>query len=133
MTYEEMERQREEEQKKMEEWLKSLKVGDTVCYRVYSWSGSFWRTAKVKKITPTGMLRLEDDTLVNSNGRLKGSYAEISPLTAEVAEDIRRQTLTSEVKNLLYKVDKLNPNKLSTEELEIVKAALDKVLATVQK
>ena len=49
-----------------EEWLKSLKVGDEVAYQE-RFAGRKIIFSRIKKITPTGMFRLENDVLFQKN------------------------------------------------------------------
>lgn len=98
-----------------EEWLKSLKPGDDVVNKFYQEGGSYYyRSFKVKKVTPTGQIRLSNDILLNSNGRYNrhepfgGSVSyDIEPLTEEILEysRIRKKkfALQSEVKEILSK------------------------------
>jgi len=53
-------------------WVKTLKVGDEVCYTVggsHIGSRGDTRVVLVKKVTPTGMIRVSDGTLFNTRGK----------------------------------------------------------------
>ena len=85
------------------EWLSNLKEGNKVANEHYnSWrGGSYYQIYTVKKITPTGKIRLDNGVLLNSNGRYyprdvwnSNSY-NIEPVTDEILNSIK----TRKIKN----------------------------------
>jgi len=81
-------------------WLKSLKPGDKVCYN-HRMGG--WHIVKVKRITPTGRITLENNIKCDNTGYycvrgvFWGSFF-IEPITDEVRESILRQKLLSRLR-----------------------------------
>ena len=95
------------------EWLKSLRVGDKVCYK-YGLYGKDFTFTTVKNITKGGRIRLNCDTLLDLDGKVRRSYGfsiKIYPITQEVLDSIKK----SKMVNKLYRFDF---NSLSLEQLE---------------
>ncbi len=89
------------------EWVKTLKEGDLVCYKASYGIGreTFYRTKKVKKVTPTGMVRLDDGSLWSSEGKAKGegSYGVVlQPYTQEIEEYMKRLALRKKAEDAVY-------------------------------
>ncbi len=104
------------------EWIKTLKIGDQVCYNnspSFSKERSYVVT-KVKKITPTGRVTLEDDTQFDNTG-CKGSNSSIcflEPITQEIAVYIKRKRMINKVKQM--KIDDLTNEQL-IQIIDIIK------------
>lgn len=80
---------------KEKEWLASLKVGDEVCYSSYR---SNYTISKVKKITPTGQIVLENGNRFKEGVYRSGTGAwatlyRLKPVTEEIREKILRTKL----------------------------------------
>lgn len=99
------------------EWLKGLKEGDEVAYDTVRYGGERNYVIKtVKKITPTGKIRLDDGTLFDENGEHRSgsgwyrTYYRLVPLDQDVKDSIRRNQLLYELGNVDFKkfpLDKL--------------------------
>ncbi len=95
----------------MKDWIKELKPGDKVAVESHYYSTVSYRIATVKKITPTGKVRLEGDTtLYTSSGR--GDHdivitSDIVQITDEIRMEIYRRNLLSKVKNIEFSVLKI--------------------------
>lgn len=89
-------------------WLKTLKEGDKGYYHDYSF-GKRIVVVKIKKITPTGKIRLEGGELL-VNGRYSPSDRwsrnfTILPLTEEVLKEKELQDLRNEIYSRINKID----------------------------
>lgn len=80
------------------EWLKTLKKGDKVANKEHcSWDKyEYYRIYKVKNITKTGKIRLDNDNLLDEDGGNSKYDIYIVPITDEVLrvnkeENIRRK------------------------------------------
>ena len=90
----------EEEQK---EWLKSLKVGDLICKFVSpTWhnSSSYYSTVKVKSITKSGNIRLENGDLIKL-----GYTSGYQPITKEVMLINKEVSIKKKLKRKFESVD----------------------------
>lgn len=57
-------------QEERQSWLASLQIGDTVVVEHYNiWKGDSISKYKIKNITKTGRIRLDNDILLDLNGR----------------------------------------------------------------
>lgn len=91
----------QEEKKKTEEWVSTLKVGDTVALRG-GWNNSAWYTRKIVKITPTGRINLEDFKVAMPDGSIRGDrYNYIYPVTDDIKRTIWRRNIIVELHNRL--------------------------------
>jgi hypothetical protein len=106
----------------MDDWLKSLKVGDEVCYTYTAISKRIVMTT-VAKITPTGKIRTADGKLFDETGFLKEghgwncTYYHLSPITDEIRYEIRCRDLLNQTRRIKFP-------ELTNEQLEeIVKIA----------
>ena len=111
-------------------WLSSLKEGDTVYDIIYDYSYiSAVKQYKIKKITTTGKIRLDDDTLLDNNGyrynsSWGGSSVKILPMCDKVEKainEIKTKNLYKECKNLL---EQLPAKDLNYESLLKIKEIL---------
>lgn len=83
-------------------WLKSLKPGDMVYYDYWSgWHGGRTITT-VKNITKTGMIRLADDKLVETDGRVKGERRYLQPYTEAYEHHKKRLKAIYELSCMKY-------------------------------
>lgn len=113
------------------EWLKSLKAGDVVynICRSYSYLVAV-KEYTIKKITPAGKIRLNDDTLLDNSGSTFGDHwgsgsMSILPMCDEVKKAIhviKTENLLNKCKESLSKVDK---SKLDYETLFKIKELID--------
>lgn len=93
---------REEEKRKKEEWIASLKVGDEVAVRGSRYTGREWYIYKIVKVTPTGRLNLEKGGVVMPDGSLRGGgFNEVYPVSLEVRTSIKRFTTRQYISNHL--------------------------------
>ena len=119
------------------EWLSNLKEGDKVANEYYnSWrGGSYYQIYTVKKITPTGKIRLDNGVLLNSNGRYyprdvwgSNSY-DIEPVTDEILEAIRIRKLKIKLSSNIESIFKdYNLMGMSLEDLETINNILEKYI-----
>ena len=97
-------------------WINSLKEGDKVAVRINNYGqGEYYVIKTIKRITPTGKIRLDDNELYNSNGYKSGDeYSNgtwIIPVTDKIMRNIKRR-------RLLYKVSNFDFKMLTLEKLE---------------
>jgi hypothetical protein len=100
-----------------DDWLKSLKVGDEVCYNRLI-VGKDYVITPVEKITLTGKIRTENGLLFDNDGFCRdsafgGHYLLLRPVTEEIREGIRRYEIYKKLKCF-------NWEKLTTEQLEAI-------------
>jgi len=103
------------------EWLKTLKVGDTAVYDDGYSRTKHYNLVTVEKITPTGIIKTNDGKSWNTEGKERGATParwartnSLQPYTEEVKEHIKREWAL----NYLRKADL---NVLPTDKLiEIV-------------
>lgn len=89
-----------------EEWIKSLRVGDTVAIHHSGWGRRGWTLTSIEKITPTGRINLTNGMKVNSNGWVRGDRHErIQPVTDEIMTEILRMKLTNKIKLGFKRID----------------------------
>jgi len=96
------------------DWLKSLKPGDKVCY--IRRRDTVYTIDKVKKMTPTGIVRLESGLSTDKEGYHKSSNAwgcsfTIRPITQNVLDEIDRH-------KAINRLREFNLHSLSKEQLE---------------
>lgn len=113
-----------------DKWLKSLKPGDKVANRYVENGINRFSSYEIKKITPTGCIRLTNDVLLDKNGSYsKYSYHfstryYIEPITKDILEyenNVRKHNkLIKEVSNLLLEKSK-TCSQLSIEQLTNIK------------
>ena len=111
-----------------QEWLKSLKEGDTVGILGTGLNSGDYTTVTVTKVTPTGRISVEtkDGTefKFDAHGREIGAMPyhtrSLTPITQEMKSERRR-------KNILYWIKTRNWNLLSTEQLESTYLELKKI------
>lgn len=119
------------------EWLKGLKAGDVVVSKQTSnlTGEEYYQSYKIKKITPKGQIRLDNDILLDANGYYhkherfsSGRTILIEPLTDEIIayEKNRREKikLVQEVKTLLAQANS-SCSGWSIEKLKKIKELLE--------
>ena len=105
------------------DWIKSLKNGDTV--RIDQWHGyaTVSKEAKVIGVTRTGRIKLDNGMVANQNGQLRGEKGSIKQITQGYLEMKRKDELSSFLTTKLFHHrdwDKLSIDKLE-KIYEIVK------------
>ena len=118
------------------EWLSNLKEGDQVANKHYNtWrDGSYYEIYTVKKITPTGKIRLDNGVLLNQNGKYynrdiwgSGEDYNIEPVTDEILEAIRIRKLKIKLNDKISKIFKdYNLMGMTVEDLEAINNILEK-------
>lgn len=118
------------------EWLSNLKEGNKVANEHYnSWrGGSYYQIYTVKKITPTGKIRLDNGVLLNQNGKYYnrdvwggGEDYNIEPVTDEILEAIRIRKLKIKLSSNIESIFKdYNLMGMSIEDLEAINNILEK-------
>ena len=105
-------------------WLKTLKEGDQVCYTI---KGSFGgrndvRVVFVKKVTPTGMVRVSDDTLFNTRGKsdFGKRWVFLEPYTKNIKDYAAREKLINSANHSAFVLDsnRVDLSKVASELLE---------------
>ena len=117
------------------EWISNLKEGDKVANEHYnSWrGGSYYQIYTVKKITPTGKIRLDNGVLLNSNGRYyprdvwnSNSY-NIEPVTDEILNSIKTRKIKNKLSSNIESIFKdYNLMGMSLEDLKAINNILEK-------
>jgi hypothetical protein len=104
-----------------EEWLKSLKEGD----KVWNSRQDGYIFYTIKKITPTGKIRLNNDVLLNNDGygeqgfRFNMTYYKIEPITEKILTDIKiKRERAFAIKELNKTIKDLNFSLLNTEKVK---------------
>ena len=118
------------------EWLSNLKEEDQVANEHYnSWrGGSYYQIYTVKKITPTGKIRLDNGVLLNQNGKYYnrdvwggGEDYNIEPVTDEILEAIRIRKLKIKLSSNIESIFKdYNLMGMTVEDLEAINNILEK-------
>jgi hypothetical protein len=83
------------------DWLKTLKVGDEVCYKT-RWGG--YRVVKIAKITPTGQIKT-DDNRTFKDGVCRADtweYWDLEPVTTKVRDYLLKRELVNEMKSVVW-------------------------------
>lgn len=120
-----------------QEWLSNLKEGDKVTNEHYNtWrGGSYYEIYTVKKITPTGKIRLDNDVLLYQNGKYYnrdawgGEDYNIEPITEEILESIRIRKLKMALNDRISKIFKdYNLMGMSVDDLETINNILEKYI-----
>ena len=119
------------------EWLSNLKEEDKVANEHYNtWrGGSYYEIYTVKKITPTGKIRLDNGVLLNSNGRYyprdvwnSNSY-DIEPVTEEILNSIKTRKIKNKLSSNIESIFKdYNLMGMSIEDLEAINNILEKYI-----
>ena len=120
------------------EWISNLKEGDKVANEHYnSWrGGSYYQIYTVKKITPSGKIRLNNGILLNQNGKYYnrdvwggGEDYNIEPVTDEILEAIRIRKLKIKLSSNIESIFKdYNLMGMSVEDLETINNILEKYI-----
>ncbi|HDR7786430.1 hypothetical protein PDN54_08095 [Bacillus cereus group sp. Bc252] len=88
--------------KEREEWIKTLKVGDEVAIRNGRFAHTQWSIYKIVKITPSGRFNLEQGTVINPDGSVRGN---IYSYIHEVTEEIRNHIWRRKAEIMVSKID----------------------------
>lgn len=103
----------------MNEWITSLKPGDKVAVERNTIHGKSYSIKDVKKITPGGKVRLENEKLCNSDGSVvggkidRGNSTKIVPYDQKVKEHFRKN-------RVLHAISETNFQKLELGKLEAI-------------
>ena len=118
------------------EWLSNLKEEDKVANEHYnSWrGGSYYQIYTVKKITPTGKIRLNNGILLNQNGKYynrdiwgSGEDYNIEPVTDEILNSIKTRKIKNKLSSNIESIFKdYNLMGMSVEDLEAINNILEK-------
>ena len=117
------------------EWLSNLKEEDKVANEHYNpWrGGSYYQIYTVKKITPTGKIRLDNGVLLNSDGSYSprdvwnsNSY-NIEPVTDEILNSIKTRKIKNKLSSNIESIFKdYNLMGMSLEDLKAINNILEK-------
>lgn len=111
-------------------WLRNLKAGDMVWYTHYAgWGSNYRRFTTVKNLTKTNMIRLTDDTLVDSDGHIKGgggSYCYLQPYTEEYEAHKKRGKTVQKLNSMKF-------DHLTNDGLALVIQAIQQAEAMLPK
>ena len=115
------------EDEKYHEWLDNLKSGDRVAVFNSYFGNKSYDIKNVAKITPTGMIKLENGDIYTKEGYIRSgdrfrTRSILRPLTKEVVDTINIKYIKSKI-NFQGMVDKLSFEQLKTlllwqEEIE---------------
>lgn len=118
------------------EWLSNLKEGNKVANEHYNtWrGGSYYQIYTVKKITPTGKIRLDNGVLLNQNGKYYnrdvwggGEDYNIEPVTDEILNSIKTRKIKKKLSSNIESIFKdYNLMGMSVEDLEAINNILEK-------
>ena len=117
------------------EWISNLKEGNKVANEHYNtWRGSYYQIYTVKKITPTGKIRLDNGVLLNSNGRYynrdvwgSGEDYNIEPVTDEILNSIKTRKIKNKLRSNIESIFKdYNLMGMSVEDLKAINNILEK-------
>ena len=106
----------------MDDWLKSLKAGDEVCYTAGGSLSKTYIITKIAKITSAGKIRMDDGRLFNEKGSCRAKYTFegyywLQPYTDEIKQAIRHSKLLDRVESF---VRCGGLKKLTNEQLEAI-------------
>ena len=117
------------------EWLSNLKEEDKVANEHYNpcRGGSYYQIYTVKKITPTGKIRLDNGVLLNSDGSYSprdvwnsNSY-NIEPVTDEILNSIKTRKIKNKLSSNIESIFKdYNLMGMNLEDLETINNILEK-------
>ena len=120
------------------EWISDLKEGDKVANEHYnSWrGGSYYQIYTVKKITPSGKIRLNNGVLLNQNGKYYnrdvwggGEDYNIEPVTEEILNSIKTRKIKNKLSSNIESIFKdYNLMGMSIEDLETINNILEKYI-----
>ncbi|MGP0689759.1 hypothetical protein ACW5UC_24755 [Priestia aryabhattai] len=106
-------------QREREEWVGTLKVGDKVAIRSGRYGYSAWRIHEVVKVTPSGRKNLNNGTILNPDGSLRGDkYNYAHPVTNEIRRAIWRKRAEGTV-------SRMNIRTLSDSQLKRIEEILE--------
>lgn len=120
------------------EWISNLKEGDKVANEHYdSWrGGSYYHIYTVKKITPTGKIRLDNGVLLNQNGKYYnhdvwggGEDYNIEPVTEEILNSIKTRKIKNKLSSNIESIFKdYNLMGMNLEDLKTINNILEKYI-----
>ena len=108
-------------------FLDNLKVGDTVCYEIPSWSRSTYRVETVARITPKRTFVLSNNRRFNSRGIHQVDEHHryyLMPYTSEIIESMLQQELVQKAKTASARVDY---DCLEIEQLKKIISVLEEI------
>jgi hypothetical protein len=137
MDYWEQQRiERDEKERKLQEFLKSIKVGDLVAQASYHpYYGKTWSIYKVTRFTKArifvrgpGVREIDID---RKTGNFRGDYrGTVEPVTPEIMQYCRRGHALDDVSHMLLWFDqRSNLNKLTMDEATDLQALLAAIKA----
>ena len=90
--------------KEVEEWIKTLRVGDKVAVKRDVFGTISYYTETIKKITPKGQIRLNDDSLFKTNGVKQGEYSQpcIVPYDQTIKDSFRKNKICGDLLRFKY-------------------------------
>lgn len=97
-----------------QEWLDSLKEGDMVALRIFTYSNFKYRIAKITRITPTRIIKV-DGYEFNKNGKQRGRSTwgyniYLEPITQDILDEVEKEKLFRRLNNIKFQelsLDKL--------------------------
>lgn len=107
----------------------NVKVGDKVLYQYNSWGKSVERIETVKKVTPTGRIRIEGmDSQFDKYGREMGgdAWSGHAHLSIPTEEDYKRIDENAVISKALSLLEKLNKKTLSYDKAVKIVEILEK-------
>lgn len=99
------------------DWLSQLKPGDDVIVNEWDWTGSSYRYAKVEKITPTGLIRVDGVLYRPQNGISRsGASSILCPQNEEAVKMLREYQEKEFVRQTMYRIRNTNYNEVTYEQ-----------------
>ncbi len=97
--------------------LSQLKPGDDVIVNACDWTGSSYRYAKVEKITPTGLIRVDGVLYRPQNGISRsGASSILCPQNEEAVKRLREYQEKEFVRRTMYRIRNTNYNEVTYEQ-----------------
>lgn len=117
-------------------WLATLQIGDTIIVENYNtWTGYSISKYKVKNITKSGRIRLDNDILLDANGRYH-KYERWSSINYFILpHDDEAKTmirLLNSRARVGWMFDNVDIEKLSQEDLDVLRSLLEPALKEVK-
>lgn len=91
-----------------QEWVDSLKEGDSVAIDVGGYRTTDYRITKIIKITPTRIIKTESGHTFKSDGRERGKTSSwdrathLEPVTPKIEEMVEMEELLSQIRNAKF-------------------------------
>jgi len=107
-----------------DEWIKALKQGDKVYTKKDGFNNSIYVLHTVKKITPKGYVRLDDDSLyLDGYRRIIDSYHKLKLVqwTPELEIELEEKAHLRIMQNMINNLD------MRTQPTEVVQAIYDQI------